>query len=70
MSDTSTLPKLAVPIPEACRMLSIGETLLREQMADGRLPFSRIVRKGKKRGRTLIKVADLEKLLVETTVKP
>jgi hypothetical protein len=68
MSETS-LPKLAVPIPEACRMLSIGETLLREQMADGRLPFSRIVRKGKKRGRILIRVADLEELLAKTAVR-
>jgi hypothetical protein len=63
------LPKLAVPIPEACRILSIGETLLREQMADGRLPFSRIGKKGK-RGRILIRVADLERLLVKTTVEP
>ena len=68
MSETA-LPKLAVPIPEACRMLSIGETLLREQMADGRLPFSRIVRKGKKRGRILIRVADLEELLSKTAVR-
>lgn len=68
MSDTA-LPRLAVPIPDACRMLSIGETLLREQMADGRLPFSRIGKKGK-RGRILIKVVDLEKLLAKTAVKP
>ena len=67
MSDTA-LPKLSVPIPEACRMLGIGKTLLREQMADGRLPFSRIGRKGK-RGRILIKVADLEKLLAKTTAR-
>lgn len=68
MSDTA-LPKLSVTIPEACRMLGIGKTLLREQMADGRLPFSRIGQK-RKRGRILIKVADLEKLLSKTTVRP
>ena len=68
MSDTTSLPKIAVPIPEACNMIGIGETLLREMMGDGRLRFSRIAKKGK-RGRILIRVADLEKLIDKTAVR-
>lgn len=67
MSDVS-LPKITVPIPEACRMISVGETLIREMMSDGRLRYSRIAKKGK-RGRILIRVADLEKLIDKTAVR-
>jgi hypothetical protein len=56
---------LAVNIPEACRRISVGETLLREMMADGRLPFSRLPgSKPDSRGRIVIRVTDLEKLLI------
>jgi hypothetical protein len=63
------LPKLAVAIPEACHMIGVGETLLREMMTDGRLRYSRIAKKGK-RGRILIRVADLDKLIDKTAVRP
>jgi hypothetical protein len=60
---------LAVNIPEACRRISIGETLLREMMADGRLPFSRLPgSKRDSRGRIVIRVTDLDKLLTATRV--
>ena len=60
---------LAVNIPEACRRISIGETLLREMMADGRLPFSRLPgAKRDSRGRIVIRVTDLDKLLTATRV--
>ena len=61
MPETS-LPKLSVGIADACHMIGVGETLLREMLEDGRLHFSRIARKGK-RGRILIRVADLDRLL-------
>jgi len=58
---------LAVNIPEACRRISVGETLLREMMADGRLPFSRLPgSKPDSRGRIVIRLTDLEKLLIAT----
>jgi hypothetical protein len=60
---------LAVNIPEACRRISIGETLLRELMADGRLPFCRLPgAKRDSRGRIVIRVTDLDKLLIATRV--
>jgi hypothetical protein len=60
---------LAVNIPEACRRISVGETLLREMMADGRIPFSRLPgAKPHSRGRIVIRVTDLDKLLIATRV--
>jgi hypothetical protein len=60
---------LAVNIPEACRRISVGETLLREMMADGRLPFSRLPgSRPDSRGRIVIRVTDLDKLLIATRV--
>ncbi|HTA98881.1 MAG TPA: hypothetical protein VK804_00255 [Bradyrhizobium sp.] len=60
---------LAVNIPEACRRISVGETLLREMMADGRVPFSRLPgAKPESRGRIVIRVTDLDKLLIATRV--
>ena len=68
MPNTSTLPKIAVGIAEACTMISVGETLLREMMDDGSLPFSRVARKGK-RGRIVIRVSDLDKFLTNAAVR-
>jgi hypothetical protein len=60
---------LAVNISEACRRISVGETLLREMMADGRIPFSRLPgAKPHSRGRIVIRVTDLDKLLIATRV--
>jgi hypothetical protein len=60
---------LAVNISEACRRISIGETLMREMMADGRIPFSPLPgSKPDSRGRIVIRVTDLDKLLIATRV--
>jgi hypothetical protein len=60
---------LAVNIPEACRRISVGETLLREMMADGRIPFSRLPGANpQSRGRIVIRVTDLDQLLIATRV--
>jgi excisionase family DNA binding protein len=62
---------LAVSIEQACQCLGIGETLLRQMMDDGRLPFSRIPGANPEgRGRILIRVRDLDKLLTATAAKP
>jgi excisionase family DNA binding protein len=67
MSDL--IQPLAVSIEQACQCLGVGETLLRQMMADGRLPFSRVPgTNAARRGRILIRVADLDKLLTATRV--
>jgi excisionase family DNA binding protein len=68
MSDL--IHPLAVSIEQACQCLGVGETLLRQMMADGRLPFSRVSSaNAATRGRVLIRVADLDKLLIATRVE-
>ena len=69
MSAVDTIEPLAVSITEACQRLGVGETTLRALLDDGRLPFSRIPGANPKgRGRVLIRVSDLDKLLTATAV--
>jgi excisionase family DNA binding protein len=65
MSDP--IQPLAVSIEQACQCLGIGETLLRQMLDDGRLPFSRVPGTNPgSRGRILIRVRDLDNLLTAT----
>jgi excisionase family DNA binding protein len=69
VSAVDTIEPLAVSITEACQRLGVGETTLRALLDDGRLPFSRIPGANPKgRGRVLIRVSDLDKLLTATAV--
>ena len=62
---------LAVSIEQACQCLGVGETTLRALLDNGRLPFSRVPGTNPdSRGRILIRVRDLDKLLTATVVKP
>jgi excisionase family DNA binding protein len=53
---------LAISIPEAAGRLGIGETTLRAMIDGGILPAVRIGLPGK-RGRVVVRVGDLDKLL-------
>ncbi len=67
-----TLPSetiLSVSISEACQRVGVGQTTMRALLDSGRLPFSRIGLPGK-RGRVVIRVSDLDKLLTDTRVAP
>jgi excisionase family DNA binding protein len=74
MSAIQPLEPLAVSISEACQRIGIGETTLRALLDNGRLPFSRVPGGNPEgRGRILIRVRDLDKLLTDTAeaaIKP
>jgi excisionase family DNA binding protein len=63
MSTAATEPKLAISIEEAARRIGVCGRTVREMIADKRLRASRIVGRGGKRGRIVIRVSSLEKLL-------
>jgi excisionase family DNA binding protein len=50
-------------IREACRRLNVSENTLRAMMADGRLPYRRIIGRSGTRGRIVIREADVDDLL-------
>jgi excisionase family DNA binding protein len=70
MPRTLEAEPLAVSISEACQRLGVGETTLRAMLDAGRLPFSRLGALPEKRGRVVIKVADLTALLDATRGEP
>jgi excisionase family DNA binding protein len=70
MSAIDTIELLAVSIPEACQRLGVGETTLRAMFDAGRLPFSWLGALSGKRGRIVIKVADLVPVLDATRGQP
>lgn len=71
MPELLSSEPLAVSIAEACQRIGVGETTLRALLDNGRLPFSRVPGANPdSRGRILIRVRDLDKLLTATAVKP
>jgi excisionase family DNA binding protein len=71
MSETQTIEPLSVSISEACQRIGVGETTMRALLDSGRLPFSRVPGANpESRGRILIRVRDLDKLLTATAAKP
>jgi excisionase family DNA binding protein len=70
MPRTLEAEPLAVSISEACQRLGVGETTLRAMLDAGRLPFSRLGALPGKRGRVVIKMADLTALLDATRGEP
>jgi excisionase family DNA binding protein len=60
---SAVLPPLAVSVPEAARLLSVGRSTIRAMLKDGRLPYTRIVGRKAGHGRIVIAVAELNSLL-------
>jgi len=50
-------------VREACRRLNVSENTLRAMIADGRLPYRRIIGRSGTRGRIVIREADVDDLL-------
>jgi excisionase family DNA binding protein len=61
---------LAVSIEEAARRLSVSPATIGHMIDDKRLIASRLIGRAGKRGRVVVHVASLVKLLADTTVTP
>ena len=60
---------LAVSIAEAAQQLGVSPATISHMIADGRLRASRLVGRAGTRGRVVVHVSDLLKLLEDTAVQ-
>jgi excisionase family DNA binding protein len=67
---TTETEELSISIEEAARRLSVSPATISVMIADKRLKASRLIGRAGKRGRIVVHVASLIKLLKDTEVKP